>query len=152
MPGVIAALNRLRVPVCVASSSFPQKLRMGLEVVGLYDRFTPNIISGTLVARGKPEPDVFIFAAGWMHVSPRNCLVIEDSVAGVTSAHRAGMRVFDVRWGQPLYRRTSRAPTEGRGGTGVHQDGRLALISLGRGGASDGCIDGGLVTWAVPSF
>jgi HAD superfamily hydrolase (TIGR01509 family) len=94
MPGVLTALDAIEVPICVASSSFPVKLRLGLEVVGLYDRFAPNIISASIVARGKPEPDVFNYAAGWMHTAPANCLVIEDGVAGVTSARRAGMRVF----------------------------------------------------------
>jgi HAD superfamily hydrolase (TIGR01509 family) len=94
MPGLITALDNIDVPVCVGSSSFPAKLRLGLQVVGLYDRFAPNIISASILARGKPEPDVFIFAAGWMRVPPGNCLVIEDSVAGVAAARRAGMRVF----------------------------------------------------------
>jgi HAD superfamily hydrolase (TIGR01509 family) len=92
--GITDALDAIDVPVCVASSSFPEKLRMGLEVAGLYDRFTPNVISATLVAHGKPEPDVFLFAAGWMRVPPRSCVVIEDSTAGVRAGRRAGMRVF----------------------------------------------------------
>jgi HAD superfamily hydrolase (TIGR01509 family) len=99
IPGVMSALDGLQVPVCVASSSFPDKLRFGLEIVGLYDRFAPNIISTSAVARGKPEPDVFIFAAGWMRVPPRRCVVVEDSVAGATAAHRAGMRVFGFEGG-----------------------------------------------------
>jgi beta-phosphoglucomutase-like phosphatase (HAD superfamily) len=68
-------------------------------VVGLYDRFAPNIISATSVVYGKPEPDVFLFAAGWMRVMPRNCLVIEDSTAGVRAGRRAGMRVFGFAGG-----------------------------------------------------
>jgi len=94
MPRLMNALRAIDLPLCVASSSFPAKLRLGLEIVGLYDTFAPNIISGTFVSHGKPAPDIFLFAAGWMRVSPRNCLVVEDSVAGVTAAHRAGMRVF----------------------------------------------------------
>ena len=99
MPGMHEALEKITLPVCVASSSYPSKLRLGLETVGLYDRFAPNIISGTLVARGKPEPDVFLFAAGWMKTSPRNCLVVEDSVPGVRSAIRAGMQVLGFTGG-----------------------------------------------------
>jgi HAD superfamily hydrolase (TIGR01509 family) len=97
--GVVDVLDALDVPVCVASSSFPEKLRLGLEVVGLYERFAPNIISATFVAHGKPEPDVFIFAAGWMKVPPKNCVVIEDSTAGVRAGRRAGMRVFGFTGG-----------------------------------------------------
>lgn len=99
MPGAQEALNQIEVPVCVASSSYPSKLRLGLETVGLYDCLAPNIISGTLVPRGKPEPDVFLFAAGWMQVSPMGCTVIEDSVAGVQSAVRAGMHVIGFTGG-----------------------------------------------------
>jgi HAD superfamily hydrolase (TIGR01509 family) len=97
--GVVEVLEALEIPVCVASSSFPEKLRLGLEVAGLYKRFAPNVISATAVAYGKPEPDVFIFAAGWMKVPPRNCLVIEDSTAGVRAGRRAGMRVFGFAGG-----------------------------------------------------
>jgi HAD superfamily hydrolase (TIGR01509 family) len=97
--GVAELLAQLRLPVCVASSSFPAKLRLGLETVGLYEFFAPNVISASSVSRGKPEPDVFLYAAGWMRTPPRNCLVIEDSTAGVQSAKRAGMRVFGFEGG-----------------------------------------------------
>lgn len=99
MPGMHEALDQITVPVCVASSSVPEKLRLGLETVGLYARFTPNVISGTLVAHGKPEPDVFLFAAGWMKVSPMSCVVIEDSVPGVKAARGAGMDVLGFTGG-----------------------------------------------------
>lgn len=99
MPGVHEALGGITLPICVASSSFPEKLRLGLETVGLYERFAPNVISGTLVARGKPEPDVFVFAAGWVKASPLHCAVVEDSVPGTRAAVRAGMRVLGFAGG-----------------------------------------------------
>ncbi len=99
MPGLAQALDRITLPICVASSSFPEKLRLGLQTVDLYDRFLPNVISATLVAHGKPEPDVFLFAAGWMKTSPMRCLVVEDSVPGVTAAVRAGMPVVGFTGG-----------------------------------------------------
>ncbi len=92
--GVVEAVNALRLPICVASSSSLETLRVGLTTIGLYDRFAPNIISARMVARGKPDPDVFVLAAGWLKVSPLNCLAIEDSVPGVRAAVRAGMRVL----------------------------------------------------------
>lgn len=100
MPRLLDALDKIQVPICVASSSFPAKLRLGLETVGLYDRFAPNIISASVVAAGKPEPDVFIYAAGWMHKETAKCVVVEDSVPGVKSARRAGMRVLGFDGGQ----------------------------------------------------
>ncbi len=99
MPGMQEALDAIYLPVCVASSSGPDKLRLGLETAGLYQRFAPNVISGALVAQGKPEPDIFIFAAGWMKASPKSCLVVEDSVPGTRAAKRAGMHVLGFTGG-----------------------------------------------------
>ncbi len=99
MPGMQEALDAIYLPVCVASSSGPEKLRLGLETVGLYERFAPNVVSGALVAQGKPEPDIFIFAAGWMKASPKHCLVVEDSVPGTRAAKRAGMQVLGFTGG-----------------------------------------------------
>jgi len=56
--------------------------------------FAPNIFSAAEVARGKPHPDLFLFAARAMGAAPMDCLVIEDSVAGVQAARAAGMTVF----------------------------------------------------------
>jgi HAD superfamily hydrolase (TIGR01509 family) len=97
--GVAEVLARLRVPVCVASSAAPGKLRQGLEVTGLIDRFDGNVVSAAAVARGKPAPDVFLYAAGWMRAQITDCLVIEDSVAGVTAARAAGIRTFGFTGG-----------------------------------------------------
>ena len=56
--------------------------------------FAPNIFSSAEVQRGKPWPDLFLFAARAMGAAPHDCLVIEDSVAGVTAARAAGMTAF----------------------------------------------------------
>jgi HAD superfamily hydrolase (TIGR01509 family) len=93
IPGVHAALATIELPVCVASSATADKLRLGLSAVGLYERFAPNVFSVDEVDRGKPAPDLFLHAARRMRVAPERCLVIEDSVAGVTAAVAAGMRV-----------------------------------------------------------
>lgn len=92
--GIHEALDRLEMPVCVASSSSPERLRHGLGLVGLYDRFAPNIFSSTMVSRGKPAPDLFLFAAGKMGVAPGRCVVIEDSRHGVAAGRAAGMTVI----------------------------------------------------------
>lgn len=99
MPGVAGMLDRLRIPFCVASSSYPAKLRLGLETTGLYDRFAPHVVSASLVAHGKPSPDVFIYAAGWMRTPVAHCVVVEDSVPGVRAAVAAGIRVFGFAGG-----------------------------------------------------
>ena len=62
--------------------------------MGLLDHFDPHIFSGSQVKRGKPAPDVFLYAASQMGADPARCLVIEDSLTGVTAARRAGMNVI----------------------------------------------------------
>ncbi len=97
--GVAEMLAQIHLPKIVASSSAPGKLEQGLRYVGLFDYFAPHIVSAQLVAHGKPSPDVFIFAAGWMRTPVQQCLVIEDSEPGVRAARAAGMRVFGFTGG-----------------------------------------------------
>jgi HAD superfamily hydrolase (TIGR01509 family) len=92
--GVAAMLDRLAIPRCVASSSQMERLRLSLEVTGMLSRFEPHLFSATMVAHGKPAPDLFLHAAERMAIAPAACLVIEDSAAGIEAAQRAGMRVF----------------------------------------------------------
>jgi HAD superfamily hydrolase (TIGR01509 family) len=97
--GVEAALQALPVRRCVASSSVPARLRHSLSLTGLLRYFDPHIFSATQVARGKPAPDLFLFAAAAMQASPETCLVIEDSPAGIVAAVAAGMRVIGFTGG-----------------------------------------------------
>jgi HAD superfamily hydrolase (TIGR01509 family) len=96
---VAAAIGAIDLPKCVASSGTPEKIHHGLTCAGLYDLLAPNIFSASQVARGKPAPDLFLFAAAQMKVAPERCLVIEDSVPGVTGAHAAGMTVLGFHGG-----------------------------------------------------
>ena len=89
------AITALGLPKCVASSGTPEKIHHGLTCAGLYDQLAPHIFSATQVTRGKPAPDLFLFAAEQMGARPERCVVIEDSVAGVTGACAAGMTVLD---------------------------------------------------------
>ena len=94
IPGVSAVIDALTCKACVASSGRPDRLRHTLSLVGLYDRFQPNIFSAVEVAHGKPAPDLFLHAAERMGVMPERCVVIEDSLPGVTGAVAAGMTVI----------------------------------------------------------
>ena len=94
IPHVAAAVQAMGRPVCVASSTAPPRLKMCLRITGLIDLFEPHIFSATQVERGKPAPDLFLFAADRMGVAAADCLVIEDSVPGVTAAVAAGMAVL----------------------------------------------------------
>jgi HAD superfamily hydrolase (TIGR01509 family) len=93
-PGIRETLDALTMARCVASSSQPERIRFSLRVTGLLESLEPNIYSATMVKRGKPFPDLFLHAASGMHVAPADCLVIEDSPAGIQAAQSAGMRVF----------------------------------------------------------
>jgi HAD superfamily hydrolase (TIGR01509 family) len=99
IPEIGTALDSLACRICVASSSTPERLAHSLALVGLFARFSPHIFSATEVARGKPAPDLFLHAAARMGATPAQCLVIEDSVAGVTAARAAGMKVFGFTGG-----------------------------------------------------
>ena len=89
--GVPEAVALLALPICVASSGTPERIRLGLETTGLLDHFAPNLFSATMVAHGKPAPDLFLYAARKMAVRPEACVVIEDSPAGIEAAIAAGM-------------------------------------------------------------
>ena len=85
--------------MCVASSSEPPRIRHSLTLAGILHHFDPHIFSATQVKRGKPAPDLFLLAATSMGAAPAHCLVIEDSVAGVTAARAAGMSVLGFTGG-----------------------------------------------------
>lgn len=88
----LAALRARGLEICVASSSTPPKLEAALRLVGLWDEFAPNVFSTAQVAKGKPAPDVFLFAARQMRAAVLDCVVVEDSVPGVRAARAARMR------------------------------------------------------------
>jgi HAD superfamily hydrolase (TIGR01509 family) len=95
VPGVVDALDRidaLALSTCVASSGTHDKMARTLGRTGLLERFDGRIFSATQVERGKPAPDLFLFAAASMGVEPERCVVVEDSRYGVQAARAAGMR------------------------------------------------------------
>lgn len=92
--GIFEVFKSLQIPFCVASTTRMESLRRNLEQVGLIDFLEPNIFSASQVERPKPWPDVFLFAAKNMGFEPKDCIVIEDSVAGVQAAKAANMDVF----------------------------------------------------------
>lgn len=94
IPGVGAALDRIATPTCVASSGTHERIRLALTTTGLLPRFHGRIFSAQDVARGKPEPDLFLHAAKTLGIRPERCAVIEDSPLGVDAANRAGMTAF----------------------------------------------------------
>ena len=97
VPGVVAVLDAVAArgtATCVASQGPPEKMAVSLGVTGLRERFEGRIFSAYQVERGKPHPDLFLLAARTMGVAPAACVVIEDSLLGVTAATAAGMGVL----------------------------------------------------------
>lgn len=94
--GIHDLLDALDAPRCICSNSSSVRLKISLEAAGLYNRFKPYIFSAPEVGTrlGKPAPDVFLHAARTFEVDPKDVIVIEDSVPGVTGATAAGMRVI----------------------------------------------------------
>jgi HAD superfamily hydrolase (TIGR01509 family) len=92
--GIAAALERIRVPMCVASSGQLVKMRTTLHHTGLLHHFGDRLFSAAGMRRGKPHPDIFLHAAKVMGAEPAACAVIEDSPVGVRAGVAAGMTVF----------------------------------------------------------
>ncbi|MER6472828.1 HAD family hydrolase [Streptomyces collinus] len=98
VPGAGGVLEKLAadgVPFCVASSGSHERIRVGHRATGLDRWFDERrVFSSQDVGRGKPAPDLFLYAAERMCVAPERCLVVEDSPLGVQAAVAAGMDVY----------------------------------------------------------
>ncbi len=96
VPGVRAAVEELQArghDTCVASGSH-ERMRLTLGTTNLRPLFEGRVYSADEVDRGKPDPDLFLFAARRRDHAPASCVVVEDSPSGVTEARAAGMRVI----------------------------------------------------------
>ena len=102
MPHVKDVLTRMAVPWCVATSSSPKRVEQSLRLVGLTDVVGDRLFTSTMVARGKPAPDLFLYAAETMGALPARCLVIEDSLNGIRAARAAAMPCWRFTGGSHL--------------------------------------------------
>jgi beta-phosphoglucomutase len=102
LPGVLTWLRVLRekgMRQALASSAPQANIDAMLDALGMYSYF--DAVVSSVQMRGKPAPDVFLRAAQEMGLPPDRCLVIEDSVAGVEAARRAGMACIAVTTTNP---------------------------------------------------
>ncbi len=88
VPRVLETLIERKQPIALGSAS--KNARTILERVDLKDRFN-SIVDGNDVSNAKPDPEVFLIAAKLLNIEPKNCIVFEDSVAGVEAANAANM-------------------------------------------------------------
>ena len=94
VPGALQAVAALKLPKAIASSGSRQGLERKLKQTGLWEYFAPHVYSADHVTHAKPAPDLFLHAAEALEVAPADCLVLEDSMNGVTGAKAAGMTVW----------------------------------------------------------
>jgi HAD superfamily hydrolase (TIGR01509 family) len=94
VPGIEQVLATVGIPYCVASSGTHEKMNTTLGATGLLPKFQGKMYSVTEVARSKPAPDVFLYAAKQSGVDASACAVIEDTPTGVRAGVAAGMTVF----------------------------------------------------------
>ncbi len=100
LPGAVAAIDRFtrRYQSVVVSGSSRAEIELVLRSLGVRDRF-PWFIAAEDTSRGKPYPDGYLLAAERLAIDPSECLVLEDSTAGVRAARAAGMRCVAIRAG-----------------------------------------------------
>jgi HAD superfamily hydrolase (TIGR01509 family) len=97
-PGAIDLLDWLTdcgLPLAVASSSRSQWVKTCLHAIGLLGYFD-RVVAGDMVARAKPDPEIYLLAARQLRAQPARCVVFEDSPPGVAAASRAGMYTIAV--------------------------------------------------------
>jgi len=103
LPGAIELIKSLRergIKMAIASSAPMENIQLIIQGLGI-DNCFQAIVWGREVTEGKPSPQVFLLAAQKLDVEPRNCVVIEDAVAGVAAAKRAGMKCLAVTNSHP---------------------------------------------------
>ncbi|WP_246074243.1 HAD family hydrolase [Flavobacterium daemonense] len=94
MEGVVDFIEKLKIPYCVASSGPVEKIRLNLEVAGLLDKFENKIFSSYQINSWKPEPEIFLHAAKEMGFEVKDCIVLEDSKAGIKAGISGGFKVY----------------------------------------------------------
>lgn len=97
-PGVIKLISSLLASgfkQALASSGPIENIQLIITGLGIKKCFQA-IVSGHEVAEGKPSPQIFLLAANKLDVKPENCIVVEDAVAGVAAAKKAGMKCLAV--------------------------------------------------------
>ena len=100
--GARACISRVPHLKAVASSGSAAGISAKLHKANLWDNFSPHVYSSEDVKRAKPAPDLFLYAARMLGVSPTRCLVFEDSVNGIKAASAAGMTAWGFAGGRHM--------------------------------------------------
>lgn len=89
------SLRARKIPMAIASGGTRMAVEKTLAIVGISDWFD-EVVTVDDVPVGKPEPDVFLYAARLLDVNPARCLALDDAPAGILAAQRAGMQVIAI--------------------------------------------------------
>jgi beta-phosphoglucomutase len=98
VPGVVEFLDlleRVSIPMAVATSASSVRARDILALFGLLKRFKA-VVTANDVVKGKPDPGIFVRAADYLKLGPQHLLVVEDAVSGVKAAKSAGMKCLGI--------------------------------------------------------
>lgn len=98
----LETLYEQRIPCVIASSTHRPNIEQALEITNLGAFFT-DLVTAEDVVRGKPDPEVFLYAARKVGKSPADCIIFEDAPVGIEAAHRAGMMVIGISTTHPAY-------------------------------------------------
>lgn len=92
---LIKIFHKNRLPLAVASASNLKYVQSVVSTLKVADYFN-SLISGDMVSKGKPDPEIFLLAASKINISPENCLVIEDGISGMMAAKSANMKCIGL--------------------------------------------------------
>jgi len=95
LPAFLEYATNKGITIALASSAPSANVKFTLEATGL-DRYFSMVTDSSMVKNGKPDPEIYLLSAARLGVKPTDCIVFEDSVAGIISAQKAGMRVIGV--------------------------------------------------------
>ena len=95
VPQTLEKLRQMGYSMAVATATAREQAVSNLKLAGLLP-FFDHVISASMVKRGKPAPDVYLYACEVLGVQPENCYAVEDSPNGVMSAHAAGCRTIMI--------------------------------------------------------
>ncbi len=104
-PGALELLDLLAgrgIPTALVTSSNPEKMQ---QLERQYPDFTPRfaaVINGSMVQRGKPDPEGYLLAASMLKKDPTRCVVVEDSLQGIRAGRAAGCEVWGLHTTLPL--------------------------------------------------
>ena len=96
----LTELKNADIKMAIASSATVADIDFILNKIPIRDDFE-SIIDGSRVSKGKPNPQIFLKAAESLNARPEDCVVFEDSIAGIKAANAAGMKVVGITTGHP---------------------------------------------------